>query len=114
MGGPDADLDEKILAELRARAPAKRNKPAAFVKVPLDLAVSAAKATNNEKLLVWLLILYRCWKERKRAVTVTNVLCTRYGIDRKTKIRALRQLEAAGLVVVEWRARRNPVATRVL
>jgi hypothetical protein len=114
MDDPDIDLDEQFLAELRARAPAKHKKAAAFVKVPLDLAVSAAKATDGERLLVWLLILHRCWKERKRTVTVTNVLCAKYGIDRRVKNRALRQLETAGLIIVEWRARRNPIVTRFL
>jgi hypothetical protein len=110
----DAAGDEQILAELYARAPAKRKRSKeSFIQVPLDRVAAAAKATNGRKMLVWLLILHRCWKENKRTVPVTNELVGKYGISSKAKTRALQQLERAGLITVEWRGRRNPIVTKI-
>jgi DNA-binding PadR family transcriptional regulator len=33
------------------------------------------------------------------------------GVKRNAKVRALRRLEAAGLITVDWRDRKTPVAT---
>jgi hypothetical protein len=35
----------------------------------------------------------------------------KYGISRDVKLRALRELEEARLITVEWRARKTPIAT---
>jgi hypothetical protein len=87
----------------------------AFVKVPLGLALAAAKATPTSKgLLVWLLIVYRCWKEHQLTVTVTNEMVRKFGINRKAKTRALRNLERGGLITVEWRERKTPIVTLVV
>jgi hypothetical protein len=90
--------------------PVKRSKPL-FTQVPLELAARAAKATDGQRMLVWVLILHRCWKERTQTVPVTNDMMRKYGINRHVKVRALRQLETAGLVTVQWRAAKNPIAT---
>jgi len=92
-------------------APPKRPKQL-FILVPLDDHVAkAAKATGGQRMLVWMLILHRSWKEQTPTVVVTNDMVHKYGISPKVKVLALHQLEKAGLVVVEWQTRKNPIAT---
>jgi hypothetical protein len=85
-----------------------------FIQVPLDLVARAAKATDGQRLLVWELILHRCWRERSQTVTATNDMMRVHGISRDVKLRALRQLEEVGLVTVQWRVTKNPIVTVVL
>jgi hypothetical protein len=92
-------------------APVKRPKQS-FVKVPLDHATTlAAKATGGQRMFVWLLLLHRSWREDTPTVPVTNAMMLKHGISPDVKARALRQLEKAGLITVEWRDRKNPIAT---
>ena len=58
-----------------------------------------------------MLILYRSWQQQTPTVVVSNTMLRQYGISRETKRRALEQLEAAGLITVEWRATKNPIVT---
>jgi hypothetical protein len=94
-------------------APAKHKKPQ-FAKVPLHLAGLAAKATGGKSFLVWILILHRSLRQQNRTIALPNALLRQYGIDRRTKYRALKRLAAVGLIEVEWRTRKNPVVTLIL
>jgi hypothetical protein len=47
----------------------------------------------------------------KHPIPLTNAMLVGWGINRKAKIRALRTLEAAGLIAVEWCPRKAPVVT---
>ena len=91
--------------------PVRRRPKPSFVQIPLELAARAAKATGGQRMLAWMLILHRCWKEKTKTVPVTNNMLHEYGIDRKVKVRALRQLETAGLITVEWRDRKSTIVT---
>ncbi len=82
-----------------------------FVKVPLWWAVQAAQATKSPKAMVWLWLLHRVWKGRTKTVVMANVKLKTWGVTRLQKYRALRELEAAGLVTVDWRLRKSPVVT---
>jgi len=104
------DWPKQRLAELHAAAPPKqRTRPC--VQIPLKLAGHAAAATGGKRLLVWLLILHRSWLQQTPTVMVTNTMVRKYGISREMKRRALKQLEAAGLIAVEWRGTKNPIVT---
>ena len=94
-------------------APIKRKKPV-FVKVPLHLAAVVAEATDEKGWLVWILILYRCWREQKHTIALPNALLHQHGIGRKTKYRALKRLTAYGLIEVKWQTRKNPIVTVIL
>jgi hypothetical protein len=107
------DVIKQRLAELHARAPVKRKKQEPFVKVPLALATKVAKATGGRRMLVWLYLLFQSWRRQQPSVTVSSTDLKKLGVGRQVKVRALRDLEAAGLIVVEWRANKNPVATFV-
>jgi hypothetical protein len=95
-------------AELEAAAPTKRKKVAAFVKVPLAWAAKAAAATNTRKAMVWIWLLHRSWERNSHTITVPNGALLKYGVPRETKRRALAELEAAGLIMIERRPRKSP------
>jgi hypothetical protein len=82
-----------------------------FVKVKMRLAIEGAAATNCKRLLVWLWLLERVFDRHTDTVTASNTLLQQIGVDRYTKNRALRDLEKAGLIRVDWRNRRNPIVT---
>ena len=105
------DWAKQRLAELHAAAPAKRKKVRSYVQIPLKRAGHAAAVTGGKRMLVWMLILYRSWQQQTPTVVVSNTMLRQYGISRETKRRALEQLEAAGLITVEWRATKNPIVT---
>ncbi len=82
-----------------------------FVKVPLWWAVQAAQATKSPKALVWLWLLHRSWKGRSKTVVMSNAKLKEWGVTRLQKYRALRELEEAGLITVDWRRCKSPVVT---
>jgi hypothetical protein len=105
------DWAKKRLTELEARAPKKRKKAEPWVKVPLALTAKAAAATNTQKFMVWTWLLYRAWLTGSATVPLPNGALAKYGVNRKSKTLALRQLEAAGLITVERRSRKTPIVT---
>jgi hypothetical protein len=74
-----------------------------FVKVPLWWAAAAAKATRTQKALVWVRLLHIAWKAKSLTFPLPNGNLEHDGINRFAKYRALRELEKAGLIVVERR-----------
>jgi len=84
-----------------------------FVKVPLWWAAEAAKATKTPKALVWLRLLHMAWKANSPTFPLPNGKLESEGVSRFAKYRALRELEAAGLVVVERRHGKSPLVSIV-
>jgi hypothetical protein len=76
----------------------KRSNP--FVMVDLATEAAAAHAMGTQKHFVWLLVQYLAWKEKVQTVPLSNLALAKYGIDRRSKKRALAGLERAGLVRV--------------
>jgi hypothetical protein len=99
------------LEELQARAPAKRKKIDPFAKVKLKPAAQAFKALNCQKAMVWVWLVHRSWKRQSPTVSVPNEALRAYGVSREVKRRALKDLEAAGLIEVDYRPYKNPVVT---
>jgi hypothetical protein len=83
----------------------------AFVALPLSWAAEASTATNCQKAMVWLWLVHRMRKTKTNTVTMANGALAKYGISRRVKSSALRQLEEAGLITVERRPRKTPVVT---
>jgi hypothetical protein len=72
-----------------------------FAMLPLAWAAKAAAATNTPKALVWIWLVQQARRTKSNTIAISNEALARYGIGRHTKLRALRQLEAAGLVTLE-------------
>lgn len=113
---PAKSLD---LADLRIEAPpaappARKLRPRAtepFVLVSVKQLKRGAEACGGQRLLVWLYILYKAKLRSENTVLIANKTLAGWGVSRHAKTRALRELEAAGLISVEWRERRSPVVT---
>ncbi len=104
------DWAKQRLAELRAAAPAKRRKTEPFAVVDLALAAAACRAMNCPKAMVWLWLVHKARSTGKAAVPVPNGALAKLGVSPDAKLRALRQLEAAGLITLERRSRKTPIA----
>jgi hypothetical protein len=85
----------------------RRRQEEPFAMVPLCCAEEMAKASRSPAVIICTLLLYLSWKTRSPTVTLSN----RDGINRKSKDRVLRNLEAARWVRVERRNGRSPRVT---
>jgi hypothetical protein len=82
-----------------------------FVKLPLQWAADAAKATGTRGAMVWILLLHMAWKTKSTTFPLSNIMLARYGVSREMKRRVLEKLEASGRVKIERRWKRNPIVT---
>jgi hypothetical protein len=89
----------------------RRRRPETFANVPLQWAAKALAATNTRKAMVCVWLIYQAWRTKSPTFVVANRALADCGITPKVKIAALRQLEEAGLIIVEWRPRKSPVVT---
>jgi hypothetical protein len=105
------DWAKQRLAELHAAAPIKRKKPEPFARISLSWAAMAAAATNCPKAMVWIWLIYRAWQTKSATIAVPNGALTKLGVSRETKRRALKELEAAGLIAVNQQTRKTPLVT---
>jgi hypothetical protein len=99
--------------ELEAAAPVKREKVEPFVKVPLGWAKRMTAATRTKRALVGIVLLHTAWKTKRTTFPLPNGQLAKLGISRETKRRVLRDLEHAGLIVVERPLRKTPIVTLV-
>jgi hypothetical protein len=82
-----------------------------FVKVPLWWAEQAAQATRTPKAMVWIWLLYLAWRAHSKTFRLPNERLRARGVGRNVKLRALRDLEAAGLIQVVWEKGKSPTVT---
>jgi hypothetical protein len=105
------DCAARRKAELEARAPMKRKKGKLFAVVGLEAAAKACAAVNCPKAMLYLWLVHQTRKTGGRTVAVTNGVLAKYGVSREIKRRALRELEAGGLITIERRSRKTPLVT---
>ena len=104
-----ADLHEKQ-RELK-RAVAKRRKQISepFAMITLELAKRAGKVLHSaEHMTVLIHLLHHTTFSREPVLATTQAVG---GVRRDVKLRALKLLEAAGVVEIEWRGNRSPSVT---
>jgi hypothetical protein len=90
---------------------ASRHQADPFAVLPLSWAAKASAATNCQKAMVWIWLAHQVRKTKTTTVTIPNGALAKYGISRRIKSLALRQLEEASLIAVERRPRKTPVVT---
>jgi hypothetical protein len=61
--------------------------------------------------MVWIWLLHLYWENHSRTFRLPNERLQKYGVSRFAKARALRELEAAGLIQVEREDRKSPTVT---
>jgi hypothetical protein len=112
-------LQEEIFAAQAARAAAeaprklkRRARRVEFVMLPYAQTMRVAgRVKSFAALAVMVELAYQVFKNHKSEVVLSNAMLRSVGISRKTKLLALRQLEAAGAVKVDWEARKSPRVT---
>jgi hypothetical protein len=122
----DDDEDEREFRRLTARSSrhpsAYKTKPSGkrasngYEKVPLWWAerVANIRGASAKTMFVGIWLFHLKWKNHSNTFSVPNGQLAARGINRKTKYRALRQLEAAGLIVIERRGRKTIRVTLVI
>jgi hypothetical protein len=92
-------MDQRLWRPV-GKAPAEQKKPDRYIKLPMWFAGAAAKATNTRKAMVWIWLVWLAFENRSLEFPVPNGRLRQWGVSRHTKDKALRELEAAGLIVV--------------
>jgi hypothetical protein len=98
-------------AELEARAPVKRKKTKLFAVIKLEAASNAFAAMSCPRAMVYVWLVHKARMTGKKAIPVPNGVLVKYGVYREVKRRALKELEAAGLIAIEQRPRKTPIVT---
>jgi hypothetical protein len=115
------ELQEELQAAQAARqateGPRKlhhRAKKVGFVMLPYAQTMAAAGKMKNATLAVMVELAYQVFKNHESEVPLSNSMLRTLGISRSAKLRALRQLEAAGMVKISGKGRRKTPRVTVL
>jgi hypothetical protein len=98
-------------AKLQAKAPVRHKKTKPFGVLELHTAAKAFAAMHCAKAMTWVWLQHQARTTGKRTVAVPNGALAKWGVSRETKRRALKELEAGGLIVIERRSRKTPLVT---
>jgi hypothetical protein len=82
-----------------------------FAMVPLKWGAKAATATKTTKAMVWIMLLHAAWEANNASFSFPNGRLKRAGVNRYTKYRALKELQAGGLITVEQNRGKAPTVT---
>ena len=106
---PDMAADLAKARPKRHDKQPKRTEP--FLQITHKAIAAGAKALGGGRILVWMYIHHRIWSDKSNTVAIGNVTLRSWGVKQMTKLRALHDLESAGLIAVEWRDRKSPLIT---
>jgi hypothetical protein len=103
------DLEILRVDPERVRQPAKLRKwRREFVRVPWEWAEHMRDVRSGSVYRLALLLLYESWRLGGRPVTLSNVSALTEGLSRRSKWRAMSELERLGLIRIERRRRHAP------
>jgi hypothetical protein len=88
-----------------------RSARAKFVKLPYEQTLLAAGELQHAQLAVLVELSHLMFKMHQNPVPLSNTALRSAGMSRMAKLRALRQLEAVGLVKVTRRGQKSPLVT---
>jgi hypothetical protein len=93
----------------RVRQPARPKKwRRQFVRVPWEWAAHMRNVRSGSVYRLALLLLYESWRLGGRPITLSNVSALAEGLSRRSKWRAMSELERLGLIKIERRRRHAP------
>jgi hypothetical protein len=112
-------MDPQQKADLQARSkPADRStrqkahhRKEQFVMLPMCWKDRLRQAQHAGSLKLALHLHYLAWKTGERSIQLSNAVANDAGVTRRSKWRALSELDQLGLVVLERRGRRSPIVT---
>ncbi|UFX45430.1 hypothetical protein HAP47_0001475 [Bradyrhizobium sp. 41S5] len=91
--------------------PLRKSKRDTFVQVPLWWIEQATEATRTGKAMVCVWLLHLSWTSHSRTFRLPNRRLQLRGVSRFVKARAVRELEAAGLIEVVREPGKSPTVT---
>ena len=98
------------IPERRVGTPAKIQKRRKnFVMVPINWWEKLEDCRSAKTILLAIYLLYLHWKNRGKPFKLPNGMLEYDGTSRRTKWRALPDLEQRGLITVERRPRKSPI-----
>jgi hypothetical protein len=100
--------DLKAYTGKAAAAPRARHQ---FTIVPRSWSDRLAAARHVGTYKFALHLLHQYWKNGGRPISLTNTFATNAGVSRRSKWRALGELERLKLIEVERRPRKSPLVT---
>jgi hypothetical protein len=80
-----------------------------FVRVPWTWVERLQKAKRVSTYRLALLLVYEHWRTGARPVVLSNVFTQAEGLSRRSKWRAIAELESLGLIQVKRHQRRAPI-----
>jgi len=114
MTDTDFNVDSLRIENLPPLDPAvakPRRRSREFVMVSREQFNRLSKAKHFAAERVFLHLLFLTWREPGKPVRLANAELAAKGVNRHAKRRALLELEALGLIRVEWRHKKSPMVT---
>lgn len=119
MGSDDTEfsldnwrITEPLPAPASDPAVAKpRRREREFVMVSREQSERLDKVVNFGTERVFRHLLFLTWRAPGKSVPLGNAALAQKGIERHVKKRACLELEALGLIRVEWRSKKSPIVT---
>jgi hypothetical protein len=105
------NLRVKDLPPLDPAVARPRRRSREFIQLSREQFDRLTKAKRPSAERVFLHLLFLTWRLPDKPVVLANTGLADKGIDRHAKRRALLELEALGLVRVEWRRQKSPIIT---
>jgi hypothetical protein len=84
-----------------------------FIKLPWSW-VERLTTAHGSTYRVAFHLLYQHWKTGGRPIRLANTTLALAGVSRRSKYRALQQLERLGMITVERHLRKSPVITVIV
>jgi hypothetical protein len=106
----EAMLDHLQVPDTRTRNPRRSG----YVLMTNEAAKAGFLALKCPQAIVWHYIHYRVWADGRPTIPLPNQTLASLGVTRWAKQRALRNLERAGLVRVEYCGRKSPLVTLLI
>ena|SRR5215210_1880940 len=82
-----------------------------FVLCERDALIAAAAAVGEQKLVVWLYLMFETKLRGNNTLAVSNLALQKWGVTARAKREALSRLEKAGLITVQRAGKRSPTVT---
>jgi hypothetical protein len=96
---------------IRRRQQREKKQKLIFARIPYVLGMKAAADCPSPLLATLLALWYLRFTRHKNPVELPNTYLKEWGITRRGKYKALKTLEDAGLVQVEYRENKSPRVT---
>lgn len=105
-----------VMAEARKQQQSRKRlhpgRSEAFVKLPYERTLAAAGRLGDASMAVLIELAYQAFRTHRNVVPLANAALRSVGISPDAKVRALRRLEANGMVSVDWRGgKKTPLVT---